>query len=378
MLNKKTKILYITGTRADYGLMRSALLTINKACSLDLVVTGMHLEKKFGNTINEIKKDKLKIKKTIRFLYKTDRLDDLSKNLGNLLIQLSDLMKNTKYDYALVEGDRMEALALAIAVNSNNIPVIHQGGGDISGSIDNQIRNAITSFSDYHLAGNIFSSQRLESMGVSKKYIYMFGEPGLDDIVNKKYSSPEEVCKKYNIDRTKKLILLVHHPDTKEKISPKNQIEPLLKAVKKIGLPTIIVYANNDPGGMAIIGEAEKYKNLAYIKFFSSLPRADFLGIMNVCDIMIGNSSSGIIEAPLFNLPFINVGHRQKNRLADNNAINCGFAPKEIIKKINENINNKGKFKIKHVYGKGEFTKSLINFLKSEKLIINYHDKRKK
>lgn len=364
MLNKKTKILYITGTRADYGIIKNSLLAINKICDLRIVVTGMHLEKKFGYTINEIKKDNLNVAKVIRFPYRTDKLGDLSKNLGYLLIQLTDLIIKYKFDYVLIEGDRMEALALAITANCNNIQVIHQGGGDVSGSIDDKIRNAITSFSDFHLVGNVRSAERLRSIGISKNKIFMFGEPGLDNIISKDYSSPENIYEKYKIDKRNKLILLVHHPDTKEKISPKNQVLPLLKAIKKLQLPTIIIYPNNDTGGLAMIREIDKYKSSPFIKTFPNLPREDLLGLMNICNIMVGNSSSGLVEAALFNLPFINLGKRQQNRLVDTNVINCDFNVEEITRKIKENIHKKGKFKIRYVYGHGLFLKKFVNFIK--------------
>lgn len=363
MLNKNTKILYITGTRADYGLMRHSLLTINKLCDLKVAVTGMHLEEKFGYTLKEIEKDNLNIIRTIKLSSLTDKSEDLPKNLSHLLIELGNLIQHHKVDYVIVEGDRMEALALAIVASSNNIPVIHQGGGDTSGSIDNEIRNAITSFSDYHLAGNINSAKKLESIGVSKKRIYIFGEPGLDDIVNKNFLSPAEIYKKYNIDKTKKIILLIHHPDTKEKKTPEKQIQPLLQAIKELKIPSIIVYPNSDPGGLAMIKEIEKYKNLPYVNLFPSLPRADFLGLMNVCNVMTGNSSSGLVETGLFNVPFVNIGARQENRLADVNVANCNPDKSEIIKKIKENLGKKGKFKINYIYGKGMFTKRFVNFL---------------
>lgn len=364
MLNKKTKILYISGVRADYAEMGATLLALDKICDLKLVATGTHLEKKFGYTLNDIIKDGLTVMAKFPFPYKTDKLEDLSKNLGHLLIKLSGLINKHKFDYVLVEGDRIESLALAIAAKINNLPVIHQGGGDVSGSIDDNIRNAITSFSNYHLAGNIKSQRNLIARGIPRKKVFMLGEPELDDITNKKFLPPDEIYAKYKIDKTKPLILALQHPDTKEKISAKGQIRPLLQALAKLKLPSIVIYPNNDPGGRRMIEEIEKYRHLPFIKIFPNLPRADFLGLMNICSVMAGNSSGGLIETILFNIPSIIIADRQKGRATDANVITCGLNRNEIIKKIKNNINKKGKFKVRYVYGRGYFTGKFINFLK--------------
>jgi UDP-hydrolysing UDP-N-acetyl-D-glucosamine 2-epimerase len=356
--------MYLTGTRADYGLMRHCLLTLNKLCDLQVVVTGMHLEKKFGHTIDEIKKDKLRIVKEIETPSKTDSISDLPENLGYLLKQLNRLIKRQRPNYVLVEGDRVEALALAIAANCHNIPVIHQGGGDISGSVDAHIRDAVTGFSNYHLAGNAGSGKRLKAMATDKGKVFMFGEPGLDDITGKRFLPLLEVYRKFGLVKDEPLILAVQHPDTKEMANPKEQIRPLLQAISKLKIPTVIIYPNNDPGGKQMIAEINKYRMSPFVRIFPSLPRTDFLGLMNVCSIMVGNSSSGLVETPLFNLPFINIGNRQKDRLADTNTVSCYNNEVEIISKIRNNINKKGTFTPHFVYGHGHFTEKFVNLLK--------------
>lgn len=344
--------------------MRATLLALNKICDLRLVVTGTHLEKEFGMTVKEIKKDKLKIIAEIKLPKKQETHADMAANFGYLILKLSEIIKLGEFDACIVEADRFEDLAMAIVAKQMGIPVFHQGGGDVSGSIDNNIRDAITDFSDYHFAGNIKSAQRLLSRGISSKRIFMFGEPGLDDIANKRFLPAEEIYKKYRIDKDKPLILAIQHPDTKEKISPKNQILPLLKAIEKLRLPTIMIYPNNDTGGLAMIREIDKYKFLPFIKIFPNLPRVDLLGLMNICSMMMGNSSAGLVETTLFNLPFINIGRRQENRLANANVINCGFSADEIVQKIRNNINKKGKFKIRYIYGHGLFAEKFVHFLK--------------
>jgi len=365
MKNKIKKILYLTGTRADYGLMRSALLGLNKICDLRLIVTGMHLEKKFGMTVNEIKKDKLKILAEIKLPVEHKTHADMASNFGYLVLRLSKIIKPHQFDICLVEADRFEDLAMAMVAKQNNIPIFHQGGGDKSGGIDDSIRWAITSFADIHFPGNIESAGRLKKFGISSKNIFMFGEPGLDDISQKKYLQPAAVYRKYGIDRKKKLVLFTMHPDTLSGISPKKQIDPMLNIIKKLALPTIIIYPNNDTGGLEMIVEIEKLRHLPFVKIHKSLPHADFLGVLNICDIFLGNSSSGLTEAAFMNMPFINIGDRQQGRLCDANVTHASLSEKRIAEAVKSNLDKKGKFKIKNVYGCGEFTPKFINFIKN-------------
>lgn len=364
MFIKKKRVVYLTGTRADYGLFRNTLFALNKICNLELIVTGMHLEKEFGYTAKEIKKDRFKIIKSIKFPHEQKNLSAMAANFDFLVKTLGKFLKGKKFDIALVEGDRYEALALAMAAKQNNIFVFHQGGGDQTGSIDNEIRNIITGIADEHFPGNIRSAEHLAEMGVSKKHIFMFGEPGLDDVANRNFLPTREVYKKYHIDKNKKLILFIQHPDLKSPISPIKQIRPSLEALKKMGFPAIIIYPNNDAGGLEIIKEIKKYEHLPFIKTFTSLSRTDFLGFLNICDIVAGNTSAGLTEASLLRVPFINIGQRQGERLCDANVVKVSLFEKEIIKAIKSNLNKKGNFKIKYVYGRGKFTPQFANFIK--------------
>lgn len=365
MKNRVKKILYLTGTRADYELMRSTLLALNKVCDLSLVVTGMHLEKTFGLTVDEIKKDKLKIIAAIKFPVKQKTNANMAENFGYLVFKLSQVVKPRQFDICLVEGDRFEDLAMAIVAKQNEILVLHQGGGDKSGGIDDSIRWAITSFADVHFPGNIESVRRLKNFGINPKNILMFGEPGLDDIVQKSYLQPNTIYRKYGIDPKKKLLLFTMHPDTLSQISSKKQIEPALEAFKKLALQTVIIYPNNDTGGLEMINEIEKMRSLPFVKIYRSLPHSDFLGILNVCDFFLGNSSAGLTEASLLNIPFINIGDRQIGRLCDSNVVSVFSSSKAIENAVKGSLDKKGKFKIKHVYGEGNFTSDFVNFIKS-------------
>jgi len=333
-MNKK--VVYISGTRADFNLMLKPLLELRKHVNLIIIVTGMHLSKKWGYTTEEIEKydfatQKCDIKLEIDDLY------SMVKYFGLEITKLSDIINEVNPDLIFVEGDRGEALAGAIIGAHLNIPVVHHGGGDISDSIDNKIRNAITIFSDFHLTGNIESYNRLIKIGIPEKCVFNVGEPGLDDIIANNYTPKDQIYKKFEINPDEKLLLLIFHPNTKEYYSIEQQITTILKVIKELKIPTIGLYANADAGGNIINNSLDEYKkHTSHLRLFKHFNREDFYGLMNVCSSMIGNSSSGITELPSFKKPFICIGTRQKGRLKTDNVIEVNYDKKEIINAIHQ------------------------------------------
>ncbi|MFA6322236.1 MAG: UDP-N-acetylglucosamine 2-epimerase [Candidatus Buchananbacteria bacterium] len=366
MSNKQKKIIYITGSRSDYGLMRHTLESLNRVSRLELIVVGMHLDKKYGFTINEINKDQFKIIAKIKYPKNQSTATNMISNFSFLLSRVSQLLAKHSPDLVIVEGDRYDTLALALAAKNLGITVFHQGGGDISGTIDDDIRRAITAFSDFHFAGNIFSAQRLNQSGINRNKIYMFGEPGLDDIANHNFSSPSLILEKFRIKPGEKVILYLQHPDLKSRLKPIDQIRPVLQAIREVGVKTIIIYPNNDAGSDQFIKEINRYKKLKNFSVYKSVPRDDFLGLLNVVSLIVGNSSSGLIETTLFNLPFINIGDRQKNRDGDTNVISSDYNRTNIIRLIKKNLEKKGSFNLKYIYGRGRFTTQFVDFFQSK------------
>lgn len=351
------KLVYISGTRADFGLMKRTLLEINKYVDLIIIVTGMHLSNKWGNTIKEIYKYNFKIKR-VSMPLSGENLGDMVESFAFGFQNIFLAIKNINPDIIFLEGDRGEALIGAIIGSHLNIPIFHQGGGDISDSIDNKIRDAITMFSDYHLVGNEISYKRLINFGISEKHLFNVGEPGLDDILKNDYTQKTEIIKKYSINPNEPLILLIFHPNTKEIESVEAQTIQIMEAIKKLEINTIGLYANADAGGNLINKILANYKaELPYLKLFKHFYREDFLGLMNVCSLMIGNSSSGIIELPSFKKPFVCIGTRQKGRLKLENVLEVGYVKEDIFKAINkalydEDFKNNIK-QIKNPYGDG-------------------------
>jgi GDP/UDP-N,N'-diacetylbacillosamine 2-epimerase (hydrolysing) len=350
------KILYVSGTRADYGLMKSALMDIKNHSNLQLeiLVTGMHLMKKYGHTFKEIKNDGFKIKK-VKEVYKKDDYESMAIFLGNFVKKLTTAVSKIKPDIILILGDRAEALGTAIVGAYLNIPVAHLHGGEVSSTVDEIARHAITKLSHIHLTTTEKSAERILKMGEKSSKIYVVGAPGLDQMVNQQIAQKEELFEKLGL-KNEKTILVIQHPVTLEIESAEKQMEETLNAIKKIGLQNVIIYPNADAGNTRIINVINKFKNEPNFKIFKNLDHFDYLSLLNYAEIIVGNSSSGIIEAASFKKPVINIGTRQKGRERTFNVIDSGHSQEEIIKSIELALSPSFKEKIKECinpYGEG-------------------------
>jgi len=360
-------VAYISGSRADYSLIRRALIELNKRVNLTIIATCMHLSPRFGSTVKEIERDELKIKR-VDMLIDNDTLGAMAKSFGIGVYGIAQAIEEINPDIIFVEGDRGESLAGAIVGAHLNIPVVHHGGGDVGGTIDNKIRYAITLFSDYHLTGNEESRDRLIRMGIPKNRIFNVGEPGLDDIYAGDFTPREEIFKKYDINPEKPFILLVQHPNTEEYEDIEMQIKETLGAIKELKIQTVAIYSNADAGGGIINEMLEDYgKELNFLKVYLHIERRDFLGLMNACDVMVGNSSAGIVELPSFRKSFVCIGTRQKNRLRTGNTIDVGYNKDEITEGINKALYDKElreKLKtIKNPYGRGKASARIVKII---------------
>jgi len=358
------KVVYISGTRADYSLIRRSLLELDKRVDLTIIATCMHLSKKFGYTVEEIKGDGLKVVEADMPL-EEDTLPAMIQSFGIGVCGLGVTIENISPDLIFVEGDRGESLAGAIVGAHLNIPVIHHGGGDVGGSIDNKIRYAISAFSDYHLAGNKGSFERLEKMDVPENRLFFVGEPGLDDIFERDYPSKENIWRKFNIDPAGNLILLIQHPNTEEYDDVDRQINETLSALKELQIQTIAIYSNADAGGQLINKNLEDFaEENDFMAVYPHVSRRDFLGLLNACDVMVGNSSAGIVELPSLNKPFICVGTRQRNRLKTKSTIEVDYSKQEIVSSIKKVLYDKKFTKsiisIENPYGDGASSKRIV------------------
>lgn len=325
------KIIYITGSRSDFGLMLSTLKKIDKNSNLELslIVTGMHLSKKYGKSINEIKKSGLKILKTIPIIEEEETKNlNMGISTGKCIIKLSKLLDKLKPDILLLEGDRFETLASAIAGAFLNIPIAHISGGDVSKSIDDSIRHAITKLAHIHFPGTKKSAQRIIKMGEEPWRVHMVGTP-----INVKISSKKDIKEKLGIDLNKKTILIIQHPVTTEFDIARKQMKELMGAINELKEQKIIIYPNNDPGSDKIINVIkEQTKKDTFV--YKNLPQEIFTGILKNVEMIIGNSSAGIVEAPRFNIPCINLGIRQEGRERAKNVIDSKINKTHILNAI--------------------------------------------
>jgi GDP/UDP-N,N'-diacetylbacillosamine 2-epimerase (hydrolysing) len=377
----KKKILVTTGTRADYGILRPLLTEIkkNKKFDLFLIVCGMHLSKKHGMTINEIKKDGFKIYSKIEIMPKGNDGYFMAESLGNGIVKFSKVIKKLKPDINIILGDRGEALASAVAAFHMNIPNVHISGGDkTQGGIDEYIRHAITKISNIHFATTKKSMDRIIKMGENSKYVFHTGSLAIDEIMNHKITKKNELEKKYKIKFTGKEIILLQHPVTTEPELSKKHILETLRALTKIKETVIAILPNSDAGNKEISENLKlASKNYKNFMLYPNLPREDFFGMLKNGGVLIGNSSSGIVESAYFHLPVINIGMRQKGREKGSNVYDVDFSSDAIHKLIIKCIKiQKKKNNHKFIYGKGNTAKKIIKILENIEINKNLIQKQ--
>ncbi|MFH1772692.1 MAG: UDP-N-acetylglucosamine 2-epimerase [Candidatus Omnitrophota bacterium] len=341
------KIAVITGSRGDYSVYSSVLDAIDSLSGIEyeLIVTGMHLSEKFGYTVSEIEKDKRKIFAKVPMLVNGDSLLGMTKNTGVAVIGIADVLADLRPEVVLVLGDRGEQLAAALAAAHMNIAVAHLHGGEVSGTIDESIRHAISKFSHIHFAATKKSRQRLIKLGEKEKDVYLVGAPGVDSVKKKGTMSREEVASYFGFDEDKPIILAVLHPVTTEFDQAQNNTRHFIESLIEFKQQTACIYANSDAGFSKMMGVIESriiesgMKNT--IKLFKSLPHEVYLSTMKQTAVMAGNSSSGVIEAPSCRTPYVLVGTRQSGREKAESILEADYNKDEILKALDKALNDK-------------------------------------
>jgi len=364
----KRKICVVTGTRAEYGLLKHIMKEINIHPSLELytIVTGSHLSKKYGYTIKEIEKDNFKIDDKVDMKITGKDKKDMAKSIGYGIIGITESLIKIKPDILLILGDRGEALAAAIAASYLDIIIAHIHGGDESDGgihIDDKIRHVITKLSHIHFPVTKKSAQRIEKLGEKKWRIKVVSAPGLDAILKRNKKPSNVIAKKFNLDLKKPILLVVQHPSLIGNNADK-EMEETMKAIKELKMQTIIIYPNSDAGGIKMIDVINKYKYLSFLKIYKNLSQEDYFDIMQIANVMIGNSSSGTIESPLFNLPVVNIGNRESTRESAGNKIYVSHDKDKIKNAIKKSLINKI-FIQENPYNNGSSSKKIVNFLSS-------------
>ncbi len=365
----RRKIAVVTGTRAEYGILTSLLHEIKQSKKLELylIVAGTHLEKKFGYSIEGIIKDGFKISNTVQMTSGNTGYD-MSMATSQGITQFSKVYEKIKPDFNIILGDRDEPFAAAIAAMHMNMINIHIHGGESSkGGIDEYIRHAITKISNIHFAATKQSAQRIIKMGENKKYVFVTGSPSIDGIMNTEYLTKDQVLEKFGLKDN--YVLAVQHPVTTQTKDAGNQMKKTLDALVKWGQDAVIIGPNSDAGHREIFQLIKQYiQTYKFLKFHVNLSRKDYLSLLKYCDFIIGNSSSGIIDAPSFKKPTINIGIRQIGRESASNIINTQHNVNSIILAIRHAHSipfQKTLQKCTNPYGDGKASKRIVKILET-------------
>lgn len=355
------KILFLTGTRADYGKLKALMLRVeeNPLFECYLFVTGMHTLNEFGNTKTEIYKDKF----TNVHVYMNQIIEEpMDLILANTINGFSRYIRELLPDLIVVHGDRVEALAATISGVMSNILVAHVEGGEVSGAIDESIRHAISKFAHVHFVNNTVSKTRLLQLGESSKSIFVIGSPDIDFIVKLNPIPIKEIKQRYNIN-FEDYGILIFHPVTTEIKQLGSNISTLVTAVVRSEMNYIVINPNNDEGYKIILNEYKRFENNNKIKCFPSIRFEFFIELLRNARFIIGNSSVGIHEAPVVGIPTINLGSRQNNRFNYDTIINAQFEVEQIL--IDVKRSQEMKVVVSEHYGIGnsasEFNKILIS-----------------
>lgn len=349
---KKKKIVFITTNRADYNIQKEIInkLAKYKKNLLYLIISGTHLSKKFGYTKSDLKVANLNTI-DIKNLTKNDKRESALNSISNGIKKYKKILKKISPDMVVLIGDRYEILPVAICCLILKIKIAHIHGGETTaGSFDEQIRHSISKMSNIHFVTHKKYKNRLIQMGEDKSKIFNYGSPSLDYIKNSKIVDINLLCRIFNFNFKKNFFLVCFHSATNDNSNSVKNLKILLNSIKKIkNMNFVFTYPNPDPDFFQIIKTLKKFikinkKKYTLIKNFGS---EYFYSVIKYSKGMIGNSSSGIIEVPIFKLPSINLGNRQEGRELSKSVINCKFNENEIIKKIKYSLTKKFKNSIK-------------------------------
>ena len=364
MMFYKKKILFVTSTRADYGKIKSLIIKTqkNKKFISKVFVTGMHNLKLYGKTIGELKMDKISGLIVHNNQNKFSKMDEI---LINTIRGFSPVLKKFKPDLVVIHGDRTEPLACALSALLNNFNVAHIEGGEVSGTVDEMLRHAISKISHIHLVSNKTAKKRLIQMGENKKNIFVVGSPDVDMILGKDLPNLNIVKKRYDITFENYAIGIIH-PITTNLKNLKRETKIFLNSMVKSNLNYILIYPNNDHGSDMILNEIKKLKKNKKFKIFPSIRFEYYLTLLKNSRFIIGNSSSGIIEAPYYGVSTINLGDRQKNRLQSKLIKNESFNEKLILQSIDFAKNRK--IKKRKFFGDGKSAEKIMELFLSNKI----------
>lgn len=357
------KVCYITGTRADFGLMQSTLEKIASAEELDLsiIVTGMHLLEEYGSTVRDIEATGLHIVAKIPVDAHASGAT-MGRNIGEMLSGFIDVLEVAKPDLVVLLGDRGEMLAGAIAAIHLNIPIAHIHGGERSGTVDEPVRHAISKLSHLHFTATLEARERLIRMGENPANIHVTGAPGLDGLTDLVTETRSTLLASVGLDSAQPFALVVYHPVLQEASAAGTAMEAILAAISRSGAQVVALKPNSDAGSDGIRRVLEAHDSDSNVRVFTHFHRAHFVSWMAAADVMVGNSSAGIIEAASFGTPVINIGSRQHMRERNENTIDVSADEVSIAAALAVALKD-GRKAVKNLYGDGLAGQRIVQIL---------------
>ena len=348
-------IAVFTGNRAEYGLQFPILKAIDTHPDLDyrLIASGAHLDPHFGRTLAEIEADGFVVHAEVKIDMEADNLDATAQAIGSGVMSMGKALSEIRPDILVVYADRFEGFAAVIAGTQMNIPTAHIEGGDLTegGALDDSVRHAMTKLSHLHFTTNEQATNRIIAMGEEPWRVRTVGFPAIDLISAGSYASPHELAENFNIDLKRPVVMFTQHSVTTEFDQARQQIEPVLDALRQMaddGIQVIATYPNNDAGGRAIIEALEHLAGEDHVnlQLHRSVGRYNYHGILALAHregvrvACVGNSSSGIKETPAFGCPTVNIGSRQAGRLRAENVIDADYDPQSIVDAVSRCFND--------------------------------------
>lgn len=373
MNNSSKKILFLTGTRADFGKIKSLIETLEEQEDFEafVFVTGMHLQEIYGYTLIEI--ERCNFKNVFTFENHTHETT-MDLTLAKTIEGLSNYCKNIKPDMIVVHGDRVETLAGAIVGSLNNILVAHIEGGEVSGTVDELIRHSVSKLSHVHFVSNKQAEKRLLQMGEVKESIFTIGSPDIDIMFSNNLPSLETAKKYYEIP-FENYALVMFHPVTTEFNSMKEYVVTFVDCLLKDNRNYIVIFPNNDLGSQFIIDEFKRLEGIARFRIFPSLRFEYFLTLLKKSQFIIGNSSAGIREAPYYGIPIINIGTRQQNRAIHADILNVDYSEKDILEALSKIDSHKVQVS-DNDFGEGNSNELFLQSLKKNDIWQLNHQKQ--
>lgn len=365
MSNSMKKILFISGTRADFGKLKPLIQAVSDHPNFEYGIfgTGMHMLSKYGNTISEIKR--AGFDQVFMFINQIEG-DSMELILANTITGLTKFLHENHVDLIVIHGDRVEAMAGAIVGALRNILVAHVEGGEVSGTIDDLMRHATSKLSHIHFVANATAEKRLKQLGENESSIFHIGSPDVDIMLSNKLPSLDEAKKRYNVSFESFAIAMLH-PVTTELEQQFKHASVFTEALLESNRNYIVIYPNNDLGSNEIFSAYKMLNDNPRIRIFPSLRFEHFLTFLKHADFIIGNSSAGIHEAPIYGVPTVNIGSRQLNRFHYESIFNAEFDKHMILKTINSILKTKRFTPCDH-YGDGTSAQKFISVLESKEM----------